>query len=238
MNDEKVLIVIPAYNEEASIAAVILRLRQIVPQYDRVIVNDGSTDKTGKVVDTMGEKQLKLPCNIGYGMALQTGLKYGLIKGYDVIISLDADGQHQPEDVPRLVEFLNSSDVDMVIGSRFCETKAYDTPYYRRMGQLFFSHLTKMFLGYRIYDTSSGFKALRASACKVVVDGIFMDFHIETIVQMSLLNLKIKEFPIIVLERTAGQSMHSLASVFQYPIKTILLTITVLMDAILIRRVR
>jgi hypothetical protein len=65
-----------------------------------------------------------------------------------------------------------------------------------------------------------------------------MDFHIETIVQMSLLNLKIKEFPIIVLERTAGQSMHSLASVFQYPIKTILLTITVLMDAILIRRVR
>ncbi len=238
MNDEKVLIVIPAYNEEATIAAVILKLRQIVPQYDRVIVNDGSTDKTGKVVDAMGEKQLNLPCNIGYGMALQTGLKYGLIKGYDIIVSLDADGQHQPEDVPRLVDFLKSSQADMVIGSRFCGTKTYDTPFSRRMGQLFFSHLTKMFLGHRVYDTSSGFKALRASACKVVIDGIFMDFHIETIVQMSLLNLKIKEIPIVVLERTAGQSMHSLASVFQYPIKTILLTIAVLMDVILIRRVR
>lgn len=238
MKNEKVLIVIPAYNEEATIAAVITKLRQIVPDYDRVIVNDGSTDNTEKVVDGLGEKQLKLPCNVGYGMALQTGLKYGLIKGYDIIVSLDADGQHQPEDVPCLVDFLLSSKADMVIGSRFCEKKTYDTPFSRRMGQLFFSHLTSLFLGHRIYDTSSGFKALRAAACKVVVDGIFMDFHIETIVQMSLMNLKIEEFPVTVLERTAGQSMHSIASVFQYPIKTILLTIAVLMDAILVRRIR
>lgn len=238
MNDPKILIVIPAHNEEMTIAPVIMKLRQIVPQYDRVIVNDGSTDNTERVIDSLGEKHLKLPTNIGYGMALQTGLKYGLIKGYDIIVSMDADGQHRPEDVPNLVEFLISSKADMVIGSRFCEEKKYNTPFSRRMGQLMFSHLTKFFLGYRIYDTSSGFKALRAAACKVVVDGIFMDFHIETIVQMSLLDLKIKEFPITVLERTAGKSMHSIASVFQYPVKTILLTIAVLMDAILVRRVR
>jgi glycosyltransferase involved in cell wall biosynthesis len=238
MNDQKILIVIPAYNEEETISAVIIKLRQIVPQYDRVIVNDGSLDNTGQIVDKLGEKQLKMPCNVGYGMALQTGLKYGLVKGYDIIVSMDADGQHQPDDVPRLVDFLQSSNADMVIGSRFCEKKYYDTPFSRRMGQLFFSRLTSLFLGHRIYDTSSGFKALRAAACRYVVDGIFMDFHIETIVQMSLLNLKIKEFPITVLERTAGQSMHSIASVFQYPVKTILLTIAVLMDAILIRRIR
>lgn len=234
----KVLIVIPAHNEEATITAVITKLRQIVPEYDRVIVNDGSKDNTGQILEQLGEKQLKLPCNVGYGMALQTGLKYGLIKGYDIIVSMDADGQHRPEDVAPLVDYLLSSQVDMVIGSRFCEEKKYNTSFSRRMGQLLFSHLTSLFLGHRIYDTSSGFKVMRAEACQFVVDGIFMDFHIETIVQMSLLNLKIKEFPVTVLERTAGQSMHSLASVFQYPIKTILLTFAVLMDVIFVRRVR
>jgi hypothetical protein len=236
--NRSVLIVIPAYNEEETIAAVILKLQRIVPQYDRVIVNDGSTDNTGKVVDELGERQLILPCNLGYGLALQTGLKYGLIQGYDIIVSMDADGQHQPEDVPNLVNALLTSNADMVIGSRFCEGQAYRTPVSRRMGQLFFSYLTSLFLGRRIYDTSSGFKALRAAACEVVVNGIFMDFHIETIVQMSLLNLNIIEFPITVLERTSGRSMHSVASVFQYPLKTILLTIAVLMDVLLIRRIR
>jgi glycosyltransferase involved in cell wall biosynthesis len=230
--------VIPAYNEEKTIAAVIMKLRQIVPEFDRVIVNDGSKDNSGKIVDELGEKQLKLPCNIGYGPALQTGLKYALLQGYDIIISMDADGQHQPEDVPRLVEALLTTNADMVIGSRFCEGQVYNTPFSRRLGQLFFSHLTRLFLEDRIYDTSSGFKAVRAAACEVVVNGIFMDFHIETIVHMSLLNLKIVEFPVTVLERTFGQSMHSLASVFQYPLKTVLLTIAVLMDAFLIRRVR
>ena len=234
----RVLIVIPAHNEEKAIAAVIIKLRQIVPEFDRVIVNDGSKDNTGQVVDDLGEKQLVLPCNIGYGPALQTGLKYGLRQGYDIIVSMDADGQHQPEDVPRLVAALLTSDADMVIGSRFCEGQPYNTPFSRRMGQLLFSHLTRLFLDRRIYDTSSGFKVLRAKACDVVVNGIFMDFHIETIVQMSLVNLKLVEIPVTILERTAGQSMHSLASVFQYPLKTILLTIAVLMDAFLIRRVR
>jgi glycosyltransferase involved in cell wall biosynthesis len=236
--NQRVLIVIPAHNEEKTIAAVITKLQQIVPQFDRVIVNDGSQDNTSKVVDELGEKQLRLPCNVGYGSALQTGLKYALIQDYDIIISMDADGQHQPEDVPRLVEALLKSNADMVIGSRFCEGQVYNTPFSRRIGQLLFSHLTRLFLDHRIYDTSSGFKALRAAACAVVVNGIFMDFHIETIVHMSLQNLKIVEFPVTVLERTSGQSMHSIASVFQYPLKTILLTIAVLMDAFLIRRIR
>jgi len=236
--EPRVLVVIPAYNEEKTIAAVIMKLRQIVPEFDRVIVNDGSKDNTRQVVNDLGEKQLALPCNIGYGPALQTGLKYALLQGYDIIVSMDADGQHQPEDAPRLVTALLTTRADMVIGSRFCEGQAYDTPFSRRMGQLLFSHLTRLFLDHRIYDTSSGFKVLRANACEVLVNGIFMDFHIETIVHLSLLNLKIVEFPVTVLERTFGQSMHSIASVFQYPLKTVLLTIAVLMDAFLIRRIR
>jgi glycosyltransferase involved in cell wall biosynthesis len=231
-----VLIVIPAYNEAETIATVLKGLQQAVPQFDRVVVNDGSSDATGEVVAGLGEKQLKLPCNLGYGQALQTGLKYALIRGYDIIVSMDADGQHRPEDVLHLVDALRESGADMVIGSRFCNGTPYNTPLSRRLGQLLFSHLTRLLLGRRIYDTSSGFKALRATTCEVIVSGTFMDFHLETLVQLSLSNFKIIERPVPVQERTFGRSMHSFISVFQYPLKTILLTIVAFMDAFLMRR--
>ncbi|MBE2197889.1 MAG: glycosyltransferase family 2 protein [Anaerolinea sp.] len=234
--DKKVLIVIPAYNEENTIAAVINELRQVAPAYDRVIVNDGSSDATEKVVNELGEKQLRLIHNLGYGQALQTGLKYGLMRGYDIIVSIDADGQHQPKDVTRLVAALQEKGADMVIGSRFCDGSAYNTPIDRRLGQLLFSYLTKVLLGQRIYDTSSGFKAIRATACEAIVNGSFMDFHIESIVQLKLSNFTIIEMPIKVQERTHGRSMHSIVSVFQYPLKTILLTIVAFMDAFFLRR--
>jgi glycosyltransferase involved in cell wall biosynthesis len=233
-----VLIVIPAYNEEKTIAAVLGCLRQVVPAYDRVVVNDGSADNTAGVVAEMGEKQLQLLCNLGYGHALQTGLKYALQQGYEVVVCMDADGQHQPEDVPRLVEALYQNEADLVIGSRFGNGNPYNTPISRRLGQLFFSHLTYFLLGRRIYDTSSGFKAIRAAACEAVIQKNFMDFHIETIVQLSLSNFKIMELPVTVKERTHGHSMHSIASIFQYPLKTILLTIVAFMDAFLVRRAR
>jgi glycosyltransferase involved in cell wall biosynthesis len=236
--NERVLIIIPAYNEEKTIGPVLARLGQTVPEYDRVIVNDGSKDATAKIVTDFGEKQLLLPCNIGYGQALQTGLKYALLREYDVVVSIDADGQHQPEDVPRLVNALRETGADMVIGSRFCAGGVYDTPIDRRLGQLLFSHLTSWLIGQRIYDTSSGFKAIKPEALKVLVNGNFMDFHTESIVQLSLRQFKIVEVPVVVHERKHGQSMHSLTSIFQYPIKTILLTVVAFMDALVIRRSR
>lgn len=236
--EPKVLIVIPAHNEEGTITAVITQLRQLAPTYDRVVVNDGSTDGTAAVLDQLGEKQLRLIQNLGYGEALQTGLKYGLMRGYDIIVSIDADGQHQPKDLPRLVEVLQESGADLVIGSRFCDGAAYDTPLDRRLGQLLFSHLTRLLLGQRIYDTSSGFKAIRAEACAAIINSSFMDFHIESIVQLKLMGYKIVETPVKVMERTHGRSMHSIASVFKYPLKTILLTVVAFMDAYFLRRAR
>lgn len=235
---DRILVVIPAHNEEQAIAAVIERLRKTVPEFDRVVVNDGSSDSTGKIVSDLGEKQLQLVCNLGYGHALQTGLKYALMRGYDVVVTMDADGQHQPEDVPRLVQALEENGADLVIASRFSDGRPYNTPVDRRLGQLLFSHLTRLLLGYRIYDTSSGFKAMRSKTCEVIVDTPFMDFHIETIVQLSLANFKIIELPVTIEERTSGRSMHSFVSVFNYPLKTILLTMAAIMDAVVVRRAR
>ncbi len=232
----RVLIVIPAYNEEKTITAVIEGLRRAVPDYDRVVVNDGARDRTGEIVAALGEKQLWLPCNLGYGNALQTGLKYGLQSSYDVIVSFDGDGQHRPEDVQPVVEALLNSQADMVIGSRYCHGRTYNSPLGRKLGQILFSQLTRLLLGRRIYDTTSGFKAMRPSACQMVVGGVFMDFHTESLVHLSMADFKIVEHPITVHERESGRSMYSFASVLAYPLQTLLLTVVALVDALLQRR--
>lgn len=235
---QRVLVVIPAYNEENTIADVLIGIRQAAPEYDRVVVNDGSRDATGDIVAQLGEKQLRLPCNLGYGQALQTGLKYALIKGYEIIVCMDADGQHKPADVPHLVHTLTESGADMVIGSRFCNGGYHESPLDRRLGQILFSHLTRLLIGKRIYDTSSGFKALRARACAVIASGTFMDFHLETIVQSSLSGLETVEIPVTVRKRAFGNSMHSLGSIFRYPLKTLVLTVVMVVDVLLVRRAK
>jgi hypothetical protein len=234
----RVLVVIPAYNEEQTIADVLLGLRQAVPEYDRVVVNDGSRDGTGRMVAGMGEQQITLPCNVGYGHALQTGMKYALERGYDVVVSFDGDGQHVPQDVPRVVEALLSSDADLVIGSRYCDNHTYSQAFSRKIGQLLFSHLSQALIGKRIYDTTSGFKALRAPVCDVLVQGTFMDFHTETLVRLSMLGFKIAEHPISIKERVFGKSMHSTSSILEYPLKTLLLTFVAVVDVFLARRAR
>lgn len=233
-----VLVVIPAYNEEKTIADLLLGLRRSAPDFDRVVVNDGSKDDTTHVVAKLREKQLRLPCNLGYGRALQTGIKYALLRGYEAVVCLDADGQHRAEDVPRMVEALHASEADLVIGSRFCDGTAYSGPFGRRMGQLLFSHLTRLLMGRRIYDTSSGFKAMSAAACAAIVDSAFLDFHVEILVRLRLLDFKIAEIPISVRERASGKSMHSLTSFVEYPMKTLLLTLVAAADALLKRRLR
>jgi glycosyltransferase involved in cell wall biosynthesis len=234
----RVIVIIPAYNEERTVGGVIAGLRQAAPAFDRVIVSDGSQDRTADIVSELGEKQLRLPCNLGYGRALQTGLKYALARNYEIVVCMDADGQHKASDAPRLVQALIESNADMVIGSRYCEHRLYASTITRRIGQVFFSRLTHLLIRQRVYDTTSGFKALRARACQALVTGTFMDFHMETMVRLRLLGLKVVEFPITVGERAFGRSMHSFKSVFHYPLKTLLLTMVAAMDVFLARRVK
>jgi glycosyltransferase involved in cell wall biosynthesis len=234
----RVLIIIPAYNEEKTISGLLLDLRRIAPEFDRVVVNDGSRDETGKIVKDLGEKQLRLPCNVGYGRALQTGLKYALKQAYDILVCFDADGQHQPDDVPRMVNALIESNADMVIGSRYCDGSPYTGSFGRRLGQYLFSHLTRVLIGKRIYDTSSGFKALSAQACEAIIGGTFLDFHTEALVRLSMFGFQIRELPVTMQERNYGRSMHSLISFIDYPLKTLLLTVTAAIDAIIARRAR
>ena len=105
-----------------------------------------------------------------------------------------------------------------------------------RLGQHIFSHLTRLVIGKRIYDTSSGFKALKSEACEIIVGGTFLDFHIETLVRLSMFGFNIMELPVTMRERNLGRSMHSFTSFLEYPLKTLLLTLVAAIDVFIARR--
>ncbi len=232
----RVLVVIPARNEENTISGVINGLRDAAPYFHRLVVNDASVDSMGRVLDEMGERQLRLPFNLGYGLALQTGFRFALEHGYDVVVSMDGDGQHRPEDTPVLVRELIDRDADVVIGSRYCDGRPYEGTMGRRVGQRLFSHVSRTLTGQRIYDTTSGFKALSARACRTISTGAFLDFHIETIVRLSILGYRIVEFPVEMSARVHGASMHTFGNAVRYPLKMAVLTVALAMDALLTRR--
>jgi glycosyltransferase involved in cell wall biosynthesis len=165
-------------------------------------------------------------------------MKYALKQGFPVVLCFDADGQHQAEDIPGAVNALIESNADMVIGSRYCDGRAYTGPFNRRVGQQIFSRLTQILLGCRIYDTTSGFKAMKASTCENLIHGTFMDFHVETIVRLSMSGFSIIEHPITVKERKDGSSMYTSISSIVYPLKTLLLTFVAIFDGYLSRRKR
>ena len=227
-----VLILIPAYNEADSIRGVLTDLRREVPEFDRLVVSDGSTDGTADVVAAMGERVLRLPCNLGYGPALQTGLRYALAREYEIVVFLDADGQHRPEDVPALVGAIRDGKTDLVIGSRFSAGRGYDGPLGRRIGMYLFSRFSRLLLGRRIYDTTSGFKAINARVAKTLLRATLNDFHTEALVRLALRGYSIAEVPVSMPERQHGKSMHSTFSALAYPLKTFVLTVVAVVDAL------
>jgi glycosyltransferase involved in cell wall biosynthesis len=235
---QRVLVIVPAYNEEATIRRVVNGLRSAVPDAARLVVTDGSRDRTADIVDELGERHLRLPGNVGYGCALQAGIRYGLARGYETMVFVDADGQHDPRYVPALVDALDRTGSDVVIGSRFVQGRGYAGPRGRVLGQYVFSLVTRLLMGRRIYDTTSGLKAMRAAACEAVLAGRFLDFHTEALVRLSMLGYRIAEYPIEVHERTEGRSMHSIASAVEYPVKTLLLTFVGILDALSRRKPR
>ncbi len=229
-NQSKILVVVPAYNEEKTIATIVDNLKQQASEFNRIFVNDGSTDHTAEILHTLGENVISLPCNLGYGRALQTGMLYGLKHGYDILVFFDADGQHVATDIPVMVSQLQNSDADMFIGSRFVDDTGYKASFERKVGMVVFSGLIRIITGQRIYDSTSGFKVMRSKVAKLLSEGVFSDFTAESLINLVLRGIKIQEYPITVKQRLHGESMHSFRSIITYPLKTLFLIFVGIVD--------
>jgi glycosyltransferase involved in cell wall biosynthesis len=231
------LVAIPAFNEEATIGEVVRCVRKSLGEFDLLVVNDGSRDATGEVLRSLNVVTATHLCNLGYGRAVQTAIEFALDCDYDALITLDADGQHHPEQVEGMVQEFLAGEWDVLIGSRFIETRDYsEVPLGRRVGMQLFSMLVRLVAGQCVHDTTSGLKVIRRRVFEPLTHWHFVDFHAEAIVYVVRLGYRVSEYPITIGERKYGQSMYSGLTYIEYPLKTSLMVLLGGLEAELARR--
>jgi len=226
----KKIIIIPAFNEEANIDKVLSSVREFCPDFDILVINDGSTDRTLDIAKSFPfAKTINLPINLGIGGAVQTGFLYSRRKGYDLAVQVDADGQHKPSEVPKIVEPLLRHEADVVIGSRFTEGGSYNKMTFRKLGIKLFALTNKILLREKITDSTSGFRSYDKKAIDVLSVNYPDDYpEPEAIYILKRKRLKIKEVPVEMTGRIAGKSSISFLESIYYMIK-VFLAIFVLM---------
>lgn len=220
---ENILVIIPAYNEEGSIERVIEDIRLHLPDADILIVNDGSTDLTSKRAKACEAIVLDLPFNLGIGGAMQAGYQYAYEKGYDIAIQVDADGQHDPKEIPKILQALNEKKVDMMIGSRFLGDSEFKSSITRRMGISIFSGVISMIVGQKITDPTSGFRAANRKAIQLFASNYPQDYpEPEVVVLLHQCRLKMEEVSVGMNERYYGESSITKIRSIYYMVKVLL----------------
>ncbi len=216
----KILVIIPAFNESENIGNVIRHLEETCPGVDYLVVNDCSRDNTADLLESCHASYINLPVNLGIGGAVQAGYVYAMQHDYDVAIQMDGDGQHNPEYIDQLVEPIRKGEADSVIGSRFINNEGFQSSGLRRFGIGFLSFLIKMTCGLRIYDVTSGFRAVNKEYIHFFASEYAQDYpEPEAIVTSRLQGARIKEVPVIMCERMGGtSSINGLKSAY-YMIK-------------------
>jgi len=216
----RVAVIIPARNEELSIGPVVAEVRRLHPDFEVVVIDDASTDSTCDVALRAGATVLGAPIGLGYGGAVHVGMKFAYARDFDLVVLMDADGQHDPAYIGTLLE--GAQKYDMVIGSRFMGVEAYDIPLIRRIGMRVFSGIASSITGQRISDTSSGFQALKRDVFGLFALGSYpVDFpDADTIIWVARHGFKVGEVAVKMHARTVGTSMISgLGASMKYALK-------------------
>lgn len=216
----KVLLIIPAYNEEKNIERVVDNIIQNYPQYDYIVINDGSSDATRDVCKARGYQFLNLSINLGIGGAVQTGYKYAKDKGYEIAVQIDGDGQHDIAYLEKMLPALENGEADVVIGSRFIEKEGFQSSATRRMGIKILSFLIFICTGRRIKDVTSGFRAVNKKFIDIYARYYPTDYPEPEAIVAAVMNKGIiKEQPVIMREREQGESSIGLVKSVYYMIK-------------------
>jgi len=227
----KILIVVPAYNEQESIQQTIQEIFMSSLPLSAVVINDGSSDLTAHKVSQTKALLISLPFNLGIGGAVQTGFKFAKEHDFDLVVQVDADGQHDTSFLEVLIEPVLNNEVDMSIGSRFIPPyTGYQSSFVRRIGINFFARLISFLTGYKITDPTSGFRAYNKKMINVFAQYYPHDFpEPEAIVVAGRYRARIKEVPVVMRKRFSGQSSIRYFKTLYYMIKV---TIAILLGRV------
>jgi len=220
----RVIAIVPAYNEAGAIGGVVDAIHALDGSFDVVVVDDASTDATAAVARAHGAEVLRLPINLGIGGAVQTGFRAALAGGYERAVRLDGDGQHDPAELPRLLEPLERDEADVVTGSRFVDGDGhYRPPLARRIGITWFARLVSAVTRTRVTDTTSGFQALNRRAIALFAEDYPADYpEVEATVLVLRHRLRLVEVPVRMREREHGSSSITFVRSIYYMLKVTL----------------
>jgi len=216
----KTLIIIPAYNEQDSIANTIREVQTCGLDVDYLVVNDCSKDHTLEILEKMGANYVNLPVNLGIGGGMQTGYLYAKEHGYDIAVQIDGDGQHDPTYLPSVIEPVARGKADLVVGSRFIEKRGFQSSAVRRMGIIFLSHLIRLLCGVKVLDVTSGMRAAGREVIERFAENYPQDYpEPEVILSCGLEGFRICEVPVVMRERGGGVSSINFMRSIYYMIK-------------------
>lgn len=210
LSELRVLVVIPAYNEESSIRAVVNEVREAAPHYDIVVVNDGSTDRTAREARAAGAAVLTLAFNLGVGAAMRTGYRYALQQGHHVVVQVDGDGQHDSRDIERLIHAL--ADANIAIGSRFASGGSYAVRGPRRWAMRLLAWSVSRVAKNRLTDVTSGYRAVDRRAILLFARSYpaeYLGDTVESLVVAARAGLRIRQVPVTMRPRQGGRASQS-----------------------------
>jgi len=228
------IVLIPCFNEQGRIGAVIDSVKTVMPEYDIAVINDASCDYTAAEASAKGAVVLSHSCNLGYGAALETGYQYAVRHSYSMALQMDGDGQHQADQLKKILAPVAKGEADITVGSRYDNQGAPSLrmPLARRLGHRLFSILLGILTGMRFNDPTSGFQCLNRKALKLFSSGVFpCDYPDSDVILMAQrCGLRIKEVNVLMQERQGGVSMHSGMKPIYYGIKMFLSIFIVLLN--------
>lgn len=223
----KLLIAVPALNEEESIGSVVSQLRQNFPSRTILVINDGSTDKTAEIAKKTGANVVTLPINVGVGAALKVAFKYAFENDYDAVLQIDGDGQHPASEAKKLIE--NFSSDSIIIGSRFLsESHNYEVGKLRRIGMLTLAKVTNWICKLNLTDVTSGFRLTTGVGIEIFAKSYPIDYlgdTVESIVIASRAGIAVKEIPIKMNKRETGSPSQGIFKSSWYLVRVLLVVV-------------
>jgi glycosyltransferase involved in cell wall biosynthesis len=220
---DKLLVLIPAFNEEGALAEVVHEVQAVMPGIPVLVVDDCSADATRQIASDAGARVLPMPYHLGLGGCVQAGYRLAYELGYDYVVRVDGDGQHDPKYIPKILEALQREGCEMVIGSRFMNGQGQHSGFLRAAGIVFFRFMLRPILGKTVHDPTSGFVGVNRTALALFSKSFPLEYpEIEALVVLQRKRFRFVEVPVVMRARRAGRTSITALRSLYYPVHVLL----------------